>query len=295
MIAFRCLLPWGIASALASALPAAQDQSIAVSASAIAEYVRPVDPAGGFRPESYVFAAGQFFEGGTMDRGLVRTGFADITRTLAANLAKQNYFPAVSPEAADLLIMVHWGTTTIYVDPQREFNNADLQNATSAYNASIEASGKADPTQLNMALDAQDTARAGVADSIYRNALLLGYSRYLVRERRALDPTTAEITMSNELNEERYFVILMAYDNRMRLKERKSKLLWVTRLSVRSPGNNFVEALPALAQIGADVFGRQIDELVRVNSPIRHGSVRLGELEIIGPVEGKTPPPPPGK
>jgi hypothetical protein len=293
MTTHRRLLLLGIAALLPAALPAALDQSIAVSATAIAEYVRPTDPAGGFRPESYVFAEGKFFDGTTTDRGLVKTAFADIARTLSANLAKQHYFPAASPAEADLVIMVHWGTTTIYEDPERDFNNDALQNATAAYNASIESNGMADANDLNMALGAQDTARAGVATAIQRNAVLLGYTRVLAKERRALQPTNTEITISNELNEERYFVILMAYDNRLRTKEHKSRLLWVTRLSVRSPGNNFVEALPALAQVGANVFGRHVDDLVRVKTPIT--SVRLGELEVIGPVDDKAPPPKQGK
>lgn len=286
----RRLLLAGLTAALSLPLPAAQDQSIAVSATAIADYVRPADPAGGPRPESYVFAEGRFFDGGTVDRGLVRTTFADITRTMAVNLAKQNYFPANRADAADLVIMVHWGTTTIYEDPNRQFDIENVQAAAAAYNAAQDAGIPADRSAMNLAMDARATAQENVADAIQRNAVLLGYARVLDRERRALQPTNVEITMSNELNEERYFVILMAYDNRLRTRERKAKLLWVTRLSVRSPGNNFVEALPTLAKVGADVFGRQIDDLVRVKSPILRSSVRLGELEVIGTVEDRAPP-----
>lgn len=47
-------------------------------------------------------------------------------------------------------------------------------------------------------------------------------------------PTSDELTMSVELNEERYFVILMAYDYQHMRREKKPKLLWVTRLSLRA-------------------------------------------------------------
>jgi hypothetical protein len=289
MSIYRRLPILGIAAFLPALLPAAQDQSIAVSATAIADYVRPADPAGGPRPESYVFAEGRFFDGTTVDNGLVKTTFADITRNLSVNLAKQHYFPANNAETADLIIMVHWGTTTIYEDPNRQFDIENVQAAAAAYNAAVDAGTPADRNAMNMAMDARATAQASVADSVQRNAVLLGYNRVLEKEHRALQPTNAEITMSNELNEERYFVILMAYDNHLRTKEHKAKLLWVTRLSVRSPGNNFVQALPALAQVGANVFGRQIDDLVRVKTPIT--SVHLGEMEVIGPVEDKALPP----
>ncbi len=290
MIPHHCRLVVGLLAVLPVAAAAAQEQSIAVSATAIAEYVRPADPSGGPRAETYVFAEGQFFDGSTVDRGLVKATFAGITRTLAVSLARQNYFPTTAVATADLLIMVHWGTTTIYEDPQKEFNKAELQAATASYNASIDASGKADPTGLNMALDARETAQAGVHDAINRNALLLGYARVLHRERQAMRPTTAEITMSNELNEERYFVIFMAYDNQRRTQEHLSKLLWVTRLSVRSPGNNFLEALPALAKVGGDVFGRQLDDLVRVKT--RQGTVKLHELDLLGTMENAPAGPP---
>lgn len=289
MFPFRHLPVIGIFAAIAVALPAAMDQSIAVSSTAVADYVRPADPAGGPRPETYVFAEGKFFGGGTVDGGLDRTTFADITRTLALNLAKQNYFPAGNAATADLLIMVHWGTTIIYEDPQRQFTLEAAQAASAAFSAAQEAGGMADPSALNFELGAMATARAGVEDAVRRNAILLGYARVLDRERRALQPTAIETTMVNELNEERYFIIVMAYDNKVRTKDHKSKLLWVTRLSVRSPGNNFVEALPTLAQVGADVYGRQLDDLVRVKT--RLGTVKLHELEILGPAES-TPPTP---
>lgn len=283
----RCRLLLGISAALAVALPAAQEQSIAASATAIAAYVRPKDPSGRPRSESYVFTEGKFFDGVTVDGSLAKADFAGITRTLAASLAKQNYFPSDDARTADLIIMVHWGTTTIYEDPMKDLNNEALQNAVASYNAAVDATGMADTNELNTQLGARDTAREGVQDSINRNALLLGYAKVLARERRELNPTNAELTMSNELNEERYFVILMAYDNHLRTKEKKAKLLWVTRLSVRSPGNNFTEALPALARVGSDVFGRNIDDLVRVKSRI--GTVKLGELEIVGTVPDNPP------
>ena len=98
-------------------------------------------------------------------------------------------------------------------------------------------------------------------------------------------PSPEELTMSLELNEERYFVILMAYDYQYMKKQHKSRLLWATRISVRSPGNNFIEAMPALVEAGANVYGRQVDGLVRVDAGERGGRVDLGELKVMGTVE----------
>lgn len=289
MASYRSLLLLGLAAVLPVRLWAAAESSIAASATAGSDYVRPTDEKGARRPESYIFAEGKYFSGVTRDGSLKRMTFTNITKTLAVSLAKQNYFPAADASSAQLVIMVHWGATDIYEDPQRDLNQQALNEATAAYNASIAETGKADPTALNMALSDREGAQAGVAAAINRNAQLLGYARALQRERRELNPTTAEITMSNELNEERYFVILLAYDNQVRLKEKKSKPLWITRLSVRSIGNNFTEALPALAQVGAELFGQNRDDLVRAKTLKQRGSVMIGELEVLGQVGEKAP------
>jgi len=280
---------------LVAGATAAQEASIAASATAGSDYQRPRDAAGALQPETYVFAEGQFLGGGTVDRGLEQTTFTQITRTLAVNLARQNYLPAPDLNSAQLVIMVHWGMTMISEDPMKDINLQRAQEALATFSAEQEANGLADPTALNSATSAMGMARQGVQDAVNRNAVLLGFARSLAREREQMMTSTAELTMSNELNEERYFVILMAYDNQTRLKERKSRLMWVTRLSVRSPGNNFTEALPALARVGAEVFGRQVDGLVRVKAPLGRGTVTIGELEVLGQAGEKSAPAKPNK
>jgi hypothetical protein len=287
---------WVVCSALvAGGLGAAPEASVAASATAGSDYQRTRDAAGALPPETYVFAEGQFLGGGTVDRGLEQTTFTQITRTLAASLARQNYLPAPDLNSAQLVIMVHWGMTMVSEDPMKDINLQRAQEALTAFSAAQEANGLADPTALNSATSALGMARQGVQDAVNRNAVLLGYARSLERERQQMMTTAAEITMSNELNEERYFVILMAYDNQARLRDRQSRVLWVTRLSVRSPGNNFTEALPALARVGAVVFGRQVDGLVRVKTPLGRGTVTIGELEVLGQAGEKTPPAKPNK
>ena len=92
-----------------------------------------------------------------------------------------------------------------------------------------------------------------------------------------------EQTMRMELAEERYFVVLMAYDYQFMKREKKPKLAWVTRLSIRGPGNNFTEALPALALAGAEVYGRNLDSLERIKvRDLPGGEVIMGDLKVIG-------------
>jgi len=163
MASYRSLLLLGLAAVLPVRLWAAAEASIAASATAGSDYVRPTDEKGALRPESYIFAEGKYFSGVTRDGSLERMTFTNITKTLAVSLAKQNYFPAADASSAQLVIMVHWGTTDIYEDPQRDLNQQALNEATAAYNASIAETGKADPTALNMALSDREGAQAGGA------------------------------------------------------------------------------------------------------------------------------------
>lgn len=74
-------------------------------------------------------------------------------------------------------------------------------------------------------------------------------------------------------------------------REKKPKLLWVTRLSMRGPGNNFTEALPALALAGAEVYGRSLPDLQRVRVNERKVEVIMSDLKVLGvepPADEKT-------
>ncbi len=278
-----------LASVLFGGLHAGMEQAIVVSATARPDYVRSTDSNGSLKPETYVFSEGRFFGGTTQDGRLARTTFTDITQTLARSLAKQRYFPTRDVAGADLTIIVHWGTTTVYEDPLKEFNTADLNTALADYRTSQAQLGLADAGPVNQALDQLATTRDSTVSAINYNAVLLGYARTLKKERGHAMPTSAEWTLSMELNEERYFVILMAYDQQFMLKEHRPKLLWVTRLSIRSPGNNFTEALPALSQVGGQFFGHQLDGLARAKASWRDGQVILGELKVLGVAENVAP------
>ena len=219
----------------------------------------------------------------------------DIARTLAPGLARQNYFPTKDASAADLAIIVHWGMTAPFEDPQRTFNTADLNQALAELNTNISTVGVGDASGVNALIDQQNMSLDSATGAINYNAVLLGYARNLKQERAHLMPTAEERNLSTELNEERYFVILMAYDNQLNRKEHRAKLLWVTRLSVRSSGNNFTESLPALSQAGSRIYGRQLDGLAHVQAAGRGGQVSLGEMKVLGYDEPAGPPPQPGK
>jgi hypothetical protein len=283
------LLTAALAAGLGS-LGAADTEAVAISSTAATFYVRGKDEAGKTVPETYIFHEGNFWGGSTADPSQTKLNFATLTKYLATNLAKQSYYPTREVATANILIRVDWGTTLTYEDPRgKQFLTEQLNRELAAVNSAVTESGMADTGGINQALSEGQNTTMSQDAFIARNAALLGYDRALGKEMRKMMPTPEELTMATELNEERYFVILMAYDYQFMRKEKKPKLLWVTRLSLRSPGNNFTDAMPTLALAGADVYGRQLNGLVRVKVPVQSGTVKLHDLQVIG--EEKTPKP----
>lgn len=275
----------GVVLVFASRLVAGRNDAVAISAMAAPGYTRVLADDGKLAPETYVFAEGQYFGGETRDRSLERMTFADLARVLAVNLAAQEYYPIKDATTANLLIRVFWGTTTIYEDPLQEQNIAAINEAMAGF-AQLPEDANPDLSGIQNALDHREGMQHGVEGAIARNAALLGYRRALDRVSYKITMSPEELLLRTELNEERYFVVLLAYDYQFMRRERKSKLLWITRLSIRGPGNNFTEALPALALAGAQAYGRDLADLERIKvRDLPNGEVILGDLKVLGVAE----------
>jgi hypothetical protein len=268
------------------------NERIAVSSTAAPDYVRRDDGVAGLRPEGYIFTQGRHFESGTRDGSIEKLTFNKLVQQLAPDLARQKYFPARSADLADILIVVHWGVSQIYDDPQKDTRVDAINNALPELQAQVRENGMGDAAPLNDVYDSIQWAQENSQAVFWRNARLLGY----VADLRRIGTDTGYVTdrerlLNAELNEERYFVVLMAYDYQAMKKDKRSKLLWTTRLSVRTAGNNFTEALPVLAQAGSHVFGKQVEGLVHAKANLREGRVTFGEMKILGVVD-QTPPAP---
>ncbi len=83
-----------------------------------------------------------------------------------------------------------------------------------------------------------------------------------------------------EIEENRYFVVLMAYDFQLLWKQKKHKLLWETRFSIRQRDNDFDQKLAVMAREASRYFGQDSHGLIRKAE--HDGHVDLGELEILG-------------
>ena len=85
--------------------------------------------------------------------------------------------------------------------------------------------------------------------------------------------------MLDELEEDRYFVVLMAYDFQLMWKEKKPKLLWETRFSIRRRRHEFDRDLLRMAAEAAQYFGRESHSLIRERLP--ETNVILGQPKVI--------------
>jgi hypothetical protein len=120
-----------------------------------------------------------------------------------------------------------------------------------------------------------------------RNAMLLGYDSALAELSNvgATPQTRLRDDLIADIEESRYFVVLMAYDYQALWKQKKHSLLWVTRFSVRARGADFEKLLPSMVGYASQYFGHDSRGLLR--RPLPEGHVEIGEPRSLGPVPEK--------
>jgi len=253
------------------------------------DYVRAKLPDGSIQPEFYAFGEGGQWGGDISDATFDRLHFMDVARAIAEPLAGRKYLPARDPAKTRLLIMVYWGTTAVPMRPEENPLYANYQQSLAEYKMLISVDeGAADAvlssglTQLAMAnreTDRIDCKNAAILG--YESTGLIGtdYGKYIAHTALGVD----QRDQVAEIEENRYFVVLMAYDFQLMWRERKHKLLWETRFSVSERHNQFDKALPAMAQYASRYFGQASNGLLRTRVP--EGAVEVGEPRSLGEVE----------
>jgi hypothetical protein len=265
---------------------------VAVASSANEQYVHRKfgEPGGKAKPESYVLAQGRFFGGNLRDATLEHTQFVEIAHVLAPSLAQQSFYPAGDAKGADILIVVHWGITGVEEDASHGQMDMERMNKdASAYNASAAKGGVTDPGAINSDLDFMRAGSAAVSGGPALNARLLGFSEALAQEEyrsvaTASGMTEMDYVLRDKIQDERYFVIVMAYDLKAlgtAEKGRKLKLLWSTHMSIRALGRNFTTALPEMSGVAARYFGHQLSGLLLNAEKVPEGKVEIGEPRTV--------------
>lgn len=229
--------------------------------------------------ETIHFMEGQYFGGLSKDKSLERVSFQEIVDGLAPNLAKQNYLPGDDVRTGDLLLVVHYGVAAVDT-PWDELMGITSEEEEAMIYGSTVGSDNPDTGDFELSVDVSyDTRPSNQLPGAGSNAQLLGYDRQF--QKRDLS-YNEEFELRTDLEDDRYFIIVMAYDCQKLINEGEYKLEWSTRFSVRSPGTNFEEAHFALGRAAASFFGKQLDTLERASVPFgRDVEVGIGELEVV--------------
>jgi hypothetical protein len=316
---YICLLPLaGLQLLMPSATQGGETgESVVVYASVNPAYHRPLQPDGSFKIETYAFGEGGLLGGAVRDTTIDKLSFKEIARVIAPALASKKYLPCqrTDPAQTDLLIMVYWGTTvgTVRTSASPEYQIARALTPPPPAPRGAPPNGQggtamvSDPSASGRLSEGQTAAAVqAAADSAlqqsllltsmanrqrdrqdFENASLLGYFPEMKRlegfEQTPLNRRRQDVV--DEVEESRYFVVLMAYDFQMLLQHKQRKLLWETRFSIRESRNDFSRQLAAMAQSASRYFGQDSQGLAR--KPLGEGRVDFGELKVLGIVPEK--------
>jgi hypothetical protein len=264
----------------------------AVSSKVAPDYIRAKLTDGTYKPEYYSFGKGGNWGGEIKDDTIDKLGFMDIARTIAPSLESQKYFPARDPATTKLVIMVYWGTTAV----PPPYDEDPLYQG---YFAAVEESRillSGIPPQVDESNDVLSSGlheldiENGIRDRLdFKNAGMLGYDASgLVGTDRGKYLSHTALRMEGdderaEIEENRYFIVLMAYDFQLMWKQKKHKLLWEARFSISERHNQFDKALPAMTEYAARYFGQPTNGLIRkrlLNDHVEVGDPTM--IEFIG-------------
>lgn len=267
------------------------------------EYVRTKRADGTYQPETYTFGQGEFSPGRMKDRSIDGLQFNDLIRILARPLANQGYVPSRDAAGTQLLIVVHWGTSIPFNDGQYRSGLNAISSVMAQQGPNLPSlvptgpNGSSGDSSLQSALR---NAQEGELTSMFmmqeqfnqlrdranaRNARLLGYSTALNRFPDMPGPfRSLRGDLVDELEDDRYYVILVAFDFQPMWKKKEKRILWITRFSMRAHGHRFDRDVAAMARIASAHFGRATDDLVRST---RAEKIEIGEAEVIGFEEKK--------
>ena len=258
----------------------AASNRVAIKAEADLDFLKEREKDGTAKPMSYQVAKGKFYRGGMNDKRMETFTFEDIVNDMAQHLAKQKFFPYQGEGTGDMLIVVHYGVT------EYEESIMELMGYTSEEEMGLggdfdfegiapDAAGMNAVSDLGFNQSLRDTANSSNKRSMGHKANLLGMEEAFGFYTNNQD----KYELMSMLDEERYFVILMAYDMKS-IQAKDPKLLWTTRYSIRAIGQTFDDAMKGMNEIAGDYFGKSFKglNLKRLEDT---SSVEIGDIEVI--------------
>lgn len=277
-------------------------------------YHRQKEADGSFKPEYYALANGIFSAGASADRSLDGVKFPQIAGLVAQFLALRNYRFAQDSKQTDFVIVISWGKTIPSSDALSRENLSTTSSAFNDFKGSMDTLKKLEEEEAKNggqpitrgpdgAASKERILAAQAANQLQNNlyemqmhqdmrrsadeynARLLGYVDEINRgdtPARFAGLGTNYDDLMADLESERYYFVISAYDFKTAAKEGKRKLLWATRVSIQAQGNKFNEAAALMLAKASRYFGQDSGRLLREFE--REGKVNLGELQVVGVV-----------
>ena len=271
------------------AAPVFADDHVTVVADASDAYLERRAGGGGKRVETYVIMETRPYGSTTADASLMKFGIRDIAKVLAPELARARYYPAVDLKKADLILAVHWGATTPRETTDDMLANTSVGLSLPSRQEQQESAGLAADMNVVIAQQArfQDLERStdlfggNMGESIASD--LLGYTSELRKLTRTPFATPTEEMLLSDLTNERYFVIVNAYDLRApHVPGKRPRPVWTIHLNMRSAGQDFSKALARMSNVAVDYFGQRVDGVTTVRPSVHKSDVIIGPVTIIG-------------
>ena len=273
------------------------EEPVAVFAQVFNGYARTRLPDKSFKPEAYTFGEGGCWSQPVRDGAKKEMTFLRVAQAVATPLAHLNYRPAKSVAEAELLILVFWGATQ-GSRGQDQADSMDRFSTASAGNTAAKSADLASNTDSTKPDSATAAAEFAYDNALWqmsveneakdkldsRNARILGYDDALDRARSAAHMSFAKDIIA-EVGDNRYYVVLQAYDFKTAAKEKKLKPLWTARISMSEGRNNFADSLDQMLRNGAHYFGQDSNGLHR--DVTRDGRVDIGPTKVIEPEPAK--------
>ena len=283
-------------------------------------YQRAKEADGSPKREYYALANGSFLPGASVDTSIDKIKFPQVAGLTAQFLALRNYRLAPDAKQADFLLVIAWGKTLPFNDAAYRDNTGNyfstLNQAATArrsLKAAQAVSAQGGPAgggpeganfqarvldqEAQNALDAENFQMKMFEDARRDadefNAKLLGYVdeiNHLDTPARFGGVGTVYNDLIDDLENERYFFVISAYDFPTAVKTGKRKLMWATRVSIQAQGNKFNEAAALMMSKASKYFGQDSGRLMQEFE--REGKVSLGDLKFVGIVPDPKASPP---
>jgi hypothetical protein len=296
-----------LASVLAGSTSLASDDSIvtAVYSSVHNGYHREKQPDGTYKREYYALAQGQYHPAGGKDDSIDKVPFPPLAGLMAQYLANKNYYLAPDAKSAELLLVLSWGTTAPLDDGTYRMGLTNMLDSLNARNAAEGAyrnsiadgtGGRGADGIQSPEATVRDAARDDFEGQIYQMQLFEGMRRKANEENARILGYAAEVNYTDtparfggagaayndlisDLEDERYYVVISAYDFKTAKETGKRKLLWATRVSIRAQGNRFDQSVSYMMSKASRYFGQNTGRLIR---QYNEGVVNIGEMKVKG-------------